>query len=49
MSFHVYHEEFLNDYTWGDDIVILNNDINLLKNLECDIKGYDIIKVFLNF
>jgi ectoine hydroxylase-related dioxygenase (phytanoyl-CoA dioxygenase family) len=40
---YIYYPELLNDGKWGDDKIILNNDINLLQTTEFDNLGYCIL------
>lgn len=42
---NVYYSELYVDSEWGSDYVMLNNDINLLKNTEFDNVGYKIIDI----
>jgi ectoine hydroxylase-related dioxygenase (phytanoyl-CoA dioxygenase family) len=42
---HINYPELLNDGKWGEDKIILNNDINLLKNTNFDNTGYCILDI----
>jgi len=45
MENYVYHYELMNDYTWGKDVIMIETDINLLKNTDFDDTGYKNIKM----
>ena len=45
MSIHVYHDDLLDEYTWGKDEVLLDGDINLMEDTLFNIDGYGIVKV----
>ena len=42
---HINYPELLNDGNWGEDNIILNNDINLLQNTNFDDTGYCILDI----
>lgn len=44
-NIHINYPELINDGKWGEDKVILNNDINLLKNTNFDDIGYCILDI----
>ena len=35
----------MDEYTWGDDVVLLDSDINLLRNFEFDRDGHGVIDI----
>lgn len=42
---NIYYSELLLDNTWGENTVMIDNDINLLKNTDFNDKGYKIIDI----
>lgn len=42
---YIHYNELLEDSEWGKDYVMLNNDINLLKNTTFDNSGYTILDI----
>ena len=42
---HINYPELLDNGKWGEDKIILNNDINLLKNTNFDDTGYSILHI----
>lgn len=44
---HIYYPELLN-YTWGENKIIINDDINLLQNMPYNNEGYTILNISEN-
>jgi hypothetical protein len=44
----IYYSELLMDSHWGEDFVMLDQDINLLKNTDFDNTGYKIVDIETN-
>ena len=42
---HEYYPELIPDSKWGEDTILLENDINLLKNTNFDDTGYSIVDI----
>ena len=42
---NIIYPELLNDGKWGDDVILLENDINLLQNTDFDNVGYSIFDI----
>jgi ectoine hydroxylase-related dioxygenase (phytanoyl-CoA dioxygenase family) len=42
---NIYYTELLVDYNWGEDNILLENDINLLKKTDFDEYGYKILNI----
>ena len=40
MKSYTYYNELINDFTWGNNKILIEEDINLLKNTEFDHNGY---------
>jgi hypothetical protein len=42
---YIHYPELMEDSKWGENCIMLNNDINLLKNSNCNRNGYTIVNI----